>query len=149
MDRQERDPPRIRLLRLDPYKDISELHVEAKDDDQFLQFLDEAYDRVERWGAIHLEDASDLLDAEIPPLRWLIPRYIPEGLTLLVGTPKLGKSWLCLAIAEACASNRVVLGQSVRRCQAIYFALEDSKRRYQERLRLLLGVQVVAAPQAI
>ena len=51
--------------------------------------------------------------ATFPPLSWVVPDLIPEGMTLLVGGPKIGKSWLSLDIALAVASGGRALG-SVR-----------------------------------
>ena len=51
------------------------------------------------------------LDAQVfPPLRYAVPGLIPEGLSLLVGAPKIGKSWLELAISIAVASGGYALG---------------------------------------
>jgi RecA-family ATPase len=54
-----------------------------------------------------------LLARQLPPIQWAIPEILPEGLTLLAGKPKLGKSWLALAMALAVASGGVALS-SVR-----------------------------------
>jgi RecA-family ATPase len=64
-----------------------------------------------------------------------VPDLIPEGLTILAGKPKLGKSWLSLDIALATARSGVCLGD--RRCiqgAVLYAALEDGERRLKERL---------------
>ena len=41
-----------------------------------------------------VRDGAWLDVQDFPPLRWAVPGLIPEGLTLLVGPPKAGKSWL-------------------------------------------------------
>ncbi len=43
-----------------------------------------------------LSRASDLLRRQLPKTRWAIPGLLPEGVTLLAGAPKIGKSWLAL-----------------------------------------------------
>jgi hypothetical protein len=45
--------------------------------------------------------AADLQGRVFPPIKWIVPDILPEGLTLLAGKPKLGKSWLALDIAVA------------------------------------------------
>jgi Bifunctional DNA primase/polymerase, N-terminal/AAA domain len=40
--------------------------------------------------------AAELMAREIPPVRWVVPGMVPEGVALLAGKPKLGKSWLGL-----------------------------------------------------
>lgn len=54
--------------------------------------------------------AADLIQIEFPPTAWIVRDVLPEGVTLLAGKPKKGKSWLALALAEAVASGGVALG---------------------------------------
>ncbi len=49
--------------------------------------------------------AEQLLAKEFAPLKWAIPEIVPEGLTILAGAPKIGKSWLCLDLALAIAGG--------------------------------------------
>jgi len=82
---------------------------------------------------------QELLSWELPPVRWAIPDILPEGLTLLAGKPKLGKSWLALSTALAIAAGGVALGtQPVTRGEVLYLALEDNARRLQVRSKQLL-----------
>lgn len=83
---------------------------------------------------------QDLLSWELPPMRWAIPEILPEGLTLLAGKPKLGKSWLALSVALSIAAGGVALGtQPVNQGDILYLALEDNTRRLQARARQLLA----------
>jgi hypothetical protein len=36
--------------------------------------------------------AAELMAREIPPVRWVVPGMVPEGVALLAGKPKLGKA---------------------------------------------------------
>ena len=84
--------------------------------------------------------AAELLARELPPVRWVVPDLLPEGLTLLAGKPKLGKSWLAFGLAIAKASGGVALGtKPVEQSEALYLALEDNQRRLQKRLKKLLA----------
>jgi hypothetical protein len=84
--------------------------------------------------------AAELLAHEFPEPNWSIPGLLPEGLTLLVGAPKIGKSWLQLDIGVAVASGGVALGHlPVEQGDVLYLALEDTGRRLQERLRKVLN----------
>lgn len=81
------------------------------------------------------------LDAqEFPPLRWVVYGVIAEGLTILAGAPKLGKSWLALHLALAVASGGMAFGciDVGRPRPVLYLALEDGHRRLQFRARQLL-----------
>jgi AAA domain len=83
---------------------------------------------------------QELLARELPPVRWAIPDILPEGLTLLAGKPKLGKSWLALSVALAVAAGGVALGkQPVTQGEVLYLALEDNERRLQSRAKQLLA----------
>jgi AAA domain len=67
---------------------------------------------------------------------FLVPNLIPEGLTILAGRPKVGKSWLALDIALAVAGGRIILGDiKPESGDVLYCALEDSQRRLQNRLK--------------
>ena len=93
-------------------------------------------------------DAASLMAREFPEPKWAVDGLIPEGLTLLVGSPKLGKSWMCLGLALAVASGGRALGKiKVDRGEALYCALEDTPRRLQDRLGKLLGDG--AAPEGL
>lgn len=83
--------------------------------------------------------AAELLAMELPAPRWAIPDLLPEGVTLLAGKPKLGKSWMSLGMAVAVASGGMALGtKPVEQGEALYLGLEDSHRRLQKRLRKIL-----------
>jgi hypothetical protein len=43
-----------------------------------------------------LKSAAELRTKTFDPLHWTVPKYLPEGLTLLGGRPKIGKSWKAL-----------------------------------------------------
>jgi hypothetical protein len=80
------------------------------------------------------------LDAqEFPPLSYAVPGLVPEGSVLLVGAPKIGKSWLVLSIALAAAVGGRALGIEIPQRPVLYLALEDGHRRLQDRCRRLLA----------
>lgn len=79
--------------------------------------------------------AAELLDHEFPPIPWIVPTLITSGLTMLIGAPKLGKSWLALAIGYAVSVGGAVLSKiRVPEHDVLYLALEDTPRRLQSRL---------------
>src|SRR5207253_2368842 len=83
--------------------------------------------------------AAELMRMKLPPPRWAVPELIPEGLTILAGRPKTGKSWLALHIAIAVATGGAVLTSSpVESGPVLYLAMEDTRRRLQKRLSKLL-----------
>jgi AAA domain len=86
-------------------------------------------------------NAPDLIAADLPEPRWAVPDLIPEGLTVLAGRPKLGKSRLALSIALQVASGLPVLGffELDHGGDVLFCGLEDNERRLQQRLEDLLG----------
>jgi hypothetical protein len=84
--------------------------------------------------------AAELRTKRFDPVRYVLPGFVPEGLTLLVGRPKIGKSWWALDFAVACAAGRTTLGKLTPISgDVLYLALEDGWRRLQRRLDKLLG----------
>ena len=84
--------------------------------------------------------AAELLLMDIPPQKWAIPGLLPEGLSLLVGPIKGGKSWMALDIAIATATGGLALESlPTTSGDVLYLALEDSARRLQSRLTELLA----------
>jgi hypothetical protein len=90
-----------------------------------------------------LQTAAQLQAKTLPGLKMFVAGLVAEGLTVLAGAPKLGKSLLALDLALCVADGTQFLGARTRQCGVIYLALEDSERRLQDRIRLILG----AAPQ--
>jgi hypothetical protein len=87
---------------------------------------------------VQVYSARELANKELPPVRWVVPGLIPEGLTLLAGDAKIGKSWAVLGMGLAVANGERVFGYfDVEPGDVLYFALEDSPQRLQERLDLL------------
>ena len=79
--------------------------------------------------------AADILNTDYPPIQWVIPDVIPEGLTKIDGGPKVGKSWLALHLATAVSSGGYFMGSiHVEQREVLYLALEDGERRLKSRL---------------
>lgn len=79
--------------------------------------------------------ARDLQTMEFPPVSWVVRDLLPEGLTILAGKPKIGKSWLALDIACRVATGGELLGRPAEAGGVLYAALEDNKRRLKSRLQ--------------
>lgn len=88
-------------------------------------------------------NATWLMAQEFPAIQYAVPGIIPQGMTLLAGAPKAGKSWLVLDLAYQVASGGVGLGVLPLGAgrPVLYAALEDGASRLQSRMRNL-GVEV-------
>jgi hypothetical protein len=84
--------------------------------------------------------AADLMRLELPEAKWAVPGVLPEGVTILAGKPKIGKSWLGLGLGIAVGAGGRALGQiAVEAGEALYMGLEDNTRRLQKRMRKMLA----------
>lgn len=84
--------------------------------------------------------AAELMRMEFPEPRWAIPGLLAEGVTLLAGAPKVGKSWLSLNVSTAVAAGGKALGKvDVIAGDVLYLALEDNPRRLRSRLSKVLA----------
>ena len=115
-------------------KDMNDAHVEGVD------IKDEA-DR--QWQAgrngwkQHVVTAAKLQEMKFPPLNYILHGFVAEGLTILAGRPKVGKSWLALDLCLGVAGGHEVLGVEPRRGDVLYVALEDNPRRLHRRISKL------------
>jgi RecA-family ATPase len=92
--------------------------------------------------------AKALQTKTFAPVRIIVPSLIPEGVTILAGKPKIGKSWLALDICAAIAGDRFVLGETKPvQGDVLYLALEDNQRRLKKRLDKIL--QNAKAPESL
>jgi len=79
--------------------------------------------------------AEELYHMDLPDKSWAVPDLIPTGLTIVAGVPKVGKSWMCLHIANAIAEGGYVFGKiPVDKKSVLYYALEDGRSRIKERI---------------
>jgi len=86
--------------------------------------------------------ADQLMTAAFPEPRWAVPGLIAEGVTLLAGPPKVGKSWLSLGLGLTVAAGGRALDMiGVQAGPVLYLALEDTPRRLQQRMGVLLQGQ--------
>ena len=96
-----------------------------------------------------LKSAAELQHKTFEPLRWVVPKYLPEGCTLLAGRPKIGKSWAGLDIGSAVAAGGVSMGEQCEQGDVLGLFLEDNDRRLQRRLTTMLGVHKEQWPERL
>ena len=70
----------------------------------------------------------------LTPLNFVVDTLLSQGLHILAGSPKVGKSWLALWLAVTVAKGDPVWGMGVKQGTTLYLCLEDSTLRIQNRL---------------
>lgn len=65
---------------------------------------------------------------------FIVEDMIPVGLTLLGGSPKVGKSLLAIQLAMAITNNVSFLNREVQSGSVLYLALEDTAKSFKERV---------------
>lgn len=80
---------------------------------------------------------ADLMKKEFKPLVFAVENILPQGLALLGGPPKLGKSLIALNMAMAVAAGengRALSKLKVTPGRVLYIGMEDSMRRLKDRI---------------
>ena len=94
---------------------------------------------IENEGVKHMKkletiDGETLMSKPLQPLNFVVDTLISQGLHILAGSPKVGKSWLALWLAVTMAKGEPVWGLPVKQGTTLYLCLEDSQLRIQNRL---------------
>ena len=79
-------------------------------------------------------NAEDLQNRTYEPTHFLVDELIPEGLHILAGAPKIGKSWLALWLCLCVAQGQPLWNFATTQGEVLYLGLEDSFQRIQTRL---------------
>ena len=79
-------------------------------------------------------DGATLMSQPLRPHSFVVDTLLSQGLHILAGSPKVGKSWLALWLAVTIAKGEPVWGMESRRGTTLYLCLEDSILRIQNRL---------------
>ena len=79
-------------------------------------------------------DGRTLMDRPLEPPNFVVDTLISQGLHILAGSPKVGKSWLALWLAVTVAKGEPVWNMTTRQGTTLYLCLEDSVLRIQNRL---------------
>ena len=78
--------------------------------------------------------SAALMDQEFTPAEFVVKGFLPKGLCVLGGAPKIGKSWMMLDLCLHVAKGEPFLGMEVKQGTAWYLSLEDTNDRIKQRL---------------
>jgi RecA-family ATPase len=110
----------------------------------FLQMVKEMAKPINDNAKDDTINAETLLGMDFAPLEYVIPGYVVEGLTVLGGKPKLGKSWWAYDASIAVATGGKAMGSvDCEQGDVLYLALEDNRRRVKDRLLTLCPARKV------
>ena len=68
-------------------------------------------------------DGETLMTTPLPPIRFIISGLLPQGLHILAGPPKVGKSWLALWLCLQVSKGEPVWGFESRQGSVRYICL--------------------------
>lgn len=87
-----------------------------------------------RLQLIESKTGEDILAMDLPNQEYLVEQILPNGLFLIAGSPKIGKSWFVLQLGIAISNGSEFLGFNTSQSHVLYFCLEDTYQRIQNRL---------------
>lgn len=76
-------------------------------------------------GRLRTIDARTLADAVLEPPGYAVKDLLVQGLHILAGAPKTGKSWLALWLCQQVAGGEKVWGHPTQQGTVLYLCLED------------------------
>ena len=79
-------------------------------------------------------DGAALMSQPLRPPNFVVDTLLSQGLHILAGSPKVGKSWLALWLAVTVAKGEPVWNLASKQGTTLYLCLEDSVLRIQNRL---------------
>lgn len=86
--------------------------------------------------------ASTLMKTEFDPLHFSIEKLLPQGIFILAGSGKIGKSWLALDMCVAVSTGGKLWDYNASHGNVLYLALEDAHPRFQSRLQLIQEINI-------
>ena len=80
------------------------------------------------------KSCEEIMTTLYKPIEFAVDELIAQGLYILAGSPKVGKSWLALQLCLAVAKGEKLLERETQSGTALYLCLEDGYERIQKRL---------------
>ena len=89
---------------------------------------------MEQNNKLQVIDGETLMDMELAAPKFCVQGLLPQGLCILGGAPKIGKSWLMLDLCVRIAKGEPMWGMETSKGTTLYLCLEDTYFRIQQRL---------------
>ena len=94
---------------------------------------------------LQLIDADTLYYKPLAHPKMLIDGVLSDGLAILAGDSKIGKSWMVLWLCLQISRGEAVWGLPTRKTDVVYLALEDREWRVQQRMQEILRRRISAS----
>ena len=120
---------------------ISENNVECNTPKKTLEELTKELNRISNPNFLPTIAMTELYENIYESKPAIIDKFLFPGTYIFAGAPKLGKSFLMAQIAYHVATGLPLWNFSVKKCAVLYFALEDTYARLQQRLFKMFGVE--------
>lgn len=88
---------------------------------------------------IHSITAKELATMKLPELYVVVKNLLEQGLCVLAGQRKLGKSWMILNLCYCVCTGQPFLSFETNKSACFYLSLEDSEPRLQDRMKKVFG----------
>ncbi len=82
----------------------------------------------------HTIDSYVLFEKQLQKRKFIVEGLLPEGLTVLSGDPKVGKSFFALGLGVSVAKGVPFMCFPTAKNDVLYFGFEDDEKRLQQRL---------------
>ena len=104
-----------------------------------LSFLQNRFEKINQEdkttdNKLNVIDGETLLDMNLSPQKFCVKSLLPQGLSILGGAPKVGKSWMVMDLCVRVAKGEPIWNLETTKGTALYLCLEDPYFRVQQRL---------------
>lgn len=79
---------------------------------------------------LEVVDGETLMDMQFPKSRFCIQSLLPQGVSILGGAPKIGKSWMVLDWCVRIAKGEEVWNLPTEKGTVLYLCLEDNSIKF-------------------
>ena len=88
-------------------------------------------------------DGETLMDMKLPPTKFCVDTLLPQGLCILGGASKIGKSWWVLDLCVRIAKGEPMWDLKTTGGTTLYLCLEDTLRRKHRQFGAFAGASVL------
>ena len=89
-------------------------------------------------------DGETLMDMRLPPQRFCIHTLLPQGLSILSGASKIGKSWMALDMCLHVAKGEPMWNQPTTSGTVLYLCFSGNNSVFADALNAYAGLDVKA-----